>query len=93
MTPINWLAASPTPGWQRLQIDRVEVTSRTVVLQFTGVAGLSYTVQKKDSLTSGPWAPLVHFAAWPTTGPREVTDTSLGLSPSRFYRITTPMQP
>jgi hypothetical protein len=82
---------SPTSSSSKL---KVAVTtpgngSTTVILNFSGVKGKSYTVQYKDNLI-GTWLDLTGISALTTNATVWVTNAVPdGVSP-RFYRVTTP---
>jgi len=67
--------------------------SSLVRIRFTAVAGQSYTVQFRDSLSSGGWSKLSDVPAPVSTGTFEVTDGGMSASASRYYRIVSPQQP
>ncbi len=60
-----------------------------VCLQFTALAGQSYTVQYRDSPGSG-WATLATVAATPAPVARLVTVSDPAPTGCRFYWLTTP---
>lgn len=64
----------------------------STVLEFSAVAGRTYTVQYRDSLGEGAWQTLAEVLAQPVSGVVRVTDAT---SPdaSRFYRVVTAAQP
>lgn len=62
-------------------------------LTFTAVAGLTYTVQHRDSLTSGGWLKLTDVSAQATTQSILISDSGAANSPRRYYRVVTPAQP
>jgi hypothetical protein len=63
------------------------------VLRFAAVAGKTYTVQSRDSLTSGDWLKLRDANAEPTTRVVELTDPDATQTPTRFFRLVTPRLP
>jgi len=73
----NWLAGPP-PNFR---------------ITFIAVAGLTYTVQFRDSLTSGTWLKLADVPAQGTTQAVLINDAGIAASPRRYYRIVTPAQP
>jgi hypothetical protein len=92
---INWVAAPPTPG--RAQLPRIESVQRAgtqTTIQFTGAANTSYTLQSQVALGgdsgsgTNAWTTLGTVGPQPTTGLRQVTDSSG--DPRRFYRLFTP---
>lgn len=76
-----------------LKADSIEWTdaSSLVKLRFQAMAGKSYTVQRRDSL-SGPWTKLRDIPADPSNRVVEVNDLEASSLSSRFYRIVTPLQ-
>jgi len=76
-----------------LHIDSVDWSSGTssvLRVRFTAVAGQTYTVQYRDSLSAGGWLKLVDAQAVAQTV--EVTDPTITNSTTRYYRIVTPQQ-
>jgi len=68
-------------------------TSPVLHLQFTAVAGQTYTVQRRDSLVTGAWVKLTDIPGQPITQTVNVTDSTITNSAARYYRIVTPQQP
>lgn len=64
-----------------------------VLVRFTAVAGKSYTVQFKRSVSDPEWTTLAQVPARAETGSTEVSDTSVFTGSYRFYRLVTPQQP
>jgi hypothetical protein len=62
-------------------------------ITFTALAGLSYTVQYRDSLTTGGWLKLADVPAQSTTQSVAIPDATAPNSSRRYYRIVTPAQP
>jgi hypothetical protein len=62
-------------------------------LQFTAVAGISYTMQYSTNLVGGTWLKLMDVPADPTTRQLILTDSGSTSAPCRFYRLVTPLQP
>jgi len=60
---------------------------------FTAVAGIDYTLEYAENLSTGPWQKLTDVAADPTTRILMLNDPGAISAPSRFYRAVTPMQP
>jgi hypothetical protein len=79
---------------QPLRIDSVDFTGAPSLLniQFTATAGLTYTVQYRDSLGTPGWTKLADVPAQSSTQTVEVTDPTATNS-ARYYRIVTPQQP
>jgi hypothetical protein len=62
-------------------------------VQFTAVAGKTYTVEYRDSLTIGSWQKLADVPAQPSTQTVLLSDETVGGFARRYYRIVTPAQP
>jgi hypothetical protein len=62
-------------------------------LGFVARAGLSYTVQFRDSLTAGAWLKVADVPPPATTQTVFVSDGAAATSSRRYYRIVTPAQP
>ena len=60
-------------------------------IQFIAHLGKGYTIQYRDSLTTGAWARLTDIAPRPSTQPVSFDDLT-GLA-QRFYRVITPTAP
>ena len=60
-------------------------------IQFTAQAGKGYTIQSRDSLTTGAWLRLTDIAAPPAT--QTVTFDDITALAQRFYRVATPTVP
>ncbi len=102
--PINWQASSGTgsPGFENpggpapFRIESVDWSggpSPLLHLHFTAAAGQTYTVQYRDSLSSGGWLRLTNVSSPPITQTANVTDSTIINSTTRYYRIVTPQQP
>jgi hypothetical protein len=62
-------------------------------LWFTTAAGISYSVQYRDAVTSGgQWQKLSNVPAG-SAQQVEITDNTISNSATRFYRIVSPQQP
>src|SRR5439155_1353458 len=94
---IDFLSIAPWPagadGTGKLKIDAVTVGGGQTEIQFTAVAGKTYSVFYSDNLSNGPWLKLPNVPAQPTTRPVGVPDSGAGGSTTRFYRIATPAIP
>jgi hypothetical protein len=80
---------------QPLVIDSVDLRGGTpsiLSIRFIATAGLTYTVQFRDSLNTVGWSKLMDVPAQSVTQTVEVTDPATTNS-SRYYRILTPQQP
>ena len=92
--PANWDAAEPSPGTAanagssppQLAIQRT-AGGAGIELQFSTVAGKSYSVQYQDFLGSG-WEVLTTINATGATA--TVQDSTTGPHNQRFYRVVTP---
>ncbi len=76
--------AASTPASPALSTKR---TANTYRLSWAAEAGRTYTVQYRDSLTSGAWQSLGQVTADSDTA--SYTDTVPPGQPQRFYRVTT----
>ena len=65
----------------------------TVQVLFTAQSGRTYTVQYRDSLTTGTWLRLADVPAPASATPTTVTDPAAPAAPRRYYRIVTPQVP
>ena len=98
--PINW-RASPGAGSPGLENDAspapfaiesiawVESPAPHVLLRFTALAGLAYTVEYRASLSAGTWLTLTNVPSAPITQMANILDSTLGNVPARYYRIVT----
>jgi len=75
----------PTNPASRLELKIISLSP--VTLEFFAVANKSYTIEFRNSLTAGTWAPLAHVDALPTPRVVRWPDSPGGL---RFYRLRTP---
>lgn len=80
----------------RLQVDStawVGGPGSGAQIRFTAVAGRSYTVQYRDSLSGGAWLKLHDVEPPLTTQAVEVVDSAGDHPATRYYRLITPSQP
>jgi len=93
--PLNWFAAAPSPGRSNgtLEFQAARRVSGSVVLEFMGEAGQTYTVQCCDSLSAGAWLKLKDIPLVWFTQSYTVTDALPAGSGARFYRLVSPAQP
>jgi hypothetical protein len=63
------------------------------VLSFTAMAGIDYTLQHCDDLSSGFWHRLNDIPADPTTHIVSLNELEIPPSGTRFYRVVTPLRP
>lgn len=75
-----------------LKIISSNVATGSFTIEFTAVAGKTYTVQRRDSLTEGVWEKVADVGAQSMTGPVQVQDTNTVSSATRYYRLATPQQ-
>jgi hypothetical protein len=68
-------------------------TSSVLLIHFTAVAGQSYTVQCRDSLSTGSWLKLTDVPSQDFTRTVDVPDSTITNLATRYYRIVTPQQP
>jgi hypothetical protein len=71
---------------QPTQITQPRFVPEHYDLFFAGIAGRSYTVEYRDSLSSGSWLTLTNTGALANDGQVVVSDLS-GARPQRFYRV------
>ena len=73
------------------QIDSISIVdTNSVQIQFTAEGNIGYTIQYRDSLSTGAWLPLVHLDPIPTPHPVTFTDTPPPDTATRFYRLSVP---
>jgi hypothetical protein len=63
------------------------------VIRFTAIAGKTYSVQYKTTLSDAQWQKVGDVSAQASTGLVEVPDPSGASATGRFYRIVTPAAP
>ena len=78
----------PTDDESFLAVNTLSVGS-PATLAFYAISNRSYVVEFNDELDPGTWARLTVVPAPGTNGVQTVTDPAA--SPSRFYRLGTPM--
>jgi hypothetical protein len=96
--PINWHASpgAPSPGTESeapLQLNSLVLSGGVLQISFDAAAGLSYSVQYRNSLTAGTWLTLTNIPAASVSQLIQVGDPISGNNPMRFYRLVTPQQP
>jgi hypothetical protein len=69
-------------------IKSIQKINGTVQLSFAAVAGQPYTVEYRDSLTTGTWLTLTNISPQPSATDVIVTDPAPP-NTQRFYRVTT----
>ena len=70
---------------------KANITGGQMHLAFTAQAGVSYTIEYKNSLTDSIWLKLTDIAAPATAQAMDIVDTVA--TPRRFYHLVTPQQP
>jgi hypothetical protein len=78
----------PTDAESYLAVDTLSVGS-PATLSFYAISSRSYVIEFNDELDSGTWARLTVVPAPGTNGIQTIIDPTA--SPSRFYRLRTPM--
>jgi hypothetical protein len=68
-------------------------TNHVLRLRFMGQANQSYTIEYRDSLSSGTWTKLADVPVLASSQPIEITDPALNNRPDRYYRIVSPARP
>jgi hypothetical protein len=84
---------NPQDAASFLKLDSAVVAGGGLNINFTAVAGKTYSVLRKDDLSNGVWLKLADVPAPNVTGPITVTDANNNLSAQRFYRLVTPAAP
>jgi hypothetical protein len=83
---------NPRDAQSALKISSISRISGGFALRFNGIAGHSYTIQYRNSLSTGSWQKLADVSSLVVNSDVVVNDTSgAGLS-TRFYRLVTPSQ-
>ena len=76
-----------------LKFEAVTVTASELALQFTAVAGKSYSVQYQNAVVATGWTTLTNIDPQHTTRTMSVTDSTTPPPAARYYRLVTPAQP
>jgi hypothetical protein len=90
--PVNWLAASPTPGRASPGEFRITGISRigsSTFIRFPAEAGQAYSILYQDDLMAGHWQKLMDVSPAEEFRDLEITDEAPGSDGARFYRIVT----
>ena len=91
----NWqefLAGThPNDTASSLKVNSITFDEGVIVLKFVAISNRTYTVQTRDTLSTGGWQPLATIPASPATFTATVTHTNSDAS--RFYRLVTPATP
>ncbi len=74
-----------------LGITAASWSANQLTLHFPAIAGNTYTVQFKNSLSDPNWSNLLNVPAQPVTGDYAATDSGAA-GQSRFYQIVSPAQ-
>jgi hypothetical protein len=82
----------PQDGQSYLRLQCSAVNDGAAILQFTAVAGRSYTVLYRSAADSGAWQKFMDVAAPATTQIITLYDASATANHRRFYRLVTPAQ-
>ena len=82
---------APNDPASRLQLERVTLVNGEVIVEFWALAGRSYALLYRDSVTGGPWLKLLDLPVFPATQPVTINDGAP--DSQRFYRIVTPAVP
>jgi hypothetical protein len=80
----------PRSASSYLRLDTVDGTPTLSVLEFNAVAGKTYSILYRDSLSTGVWLRLIDIPPQETTHNMTVYDASVEPSAPRFYRLRTP---
>jgi hypothetical protein len=83
----------PRDSGSFLRITSVAPSPGNVAVTFNAVAAKTYTIQYRDSLSTGAWLRLNDVAAQGSSGPVTIFDTAPGPLPQRYYRLVTPEAP
>jgi hypothetical protein len=75
-----------------LKITSSSSSGEAYTIVFNAVAGQTYTVQYRNSLSSGGWQTLTNVPAPAVNGSLQVQDTNAGQSSARYYRLLTPAE-
>ena len=62
-------------------------------LSFTAIAGIDYTLEYSDNLSTGLWHKLTDVPTDPITRVVTLSDSGAASAPTRLYRVVTPIQP
>jgi hypothetical protein len=83
----------PRDNESYLKITSVAPALANVAITFNAVAGKTYTIQYRDSISTGAWLRLNDLSGQGSTGPVTVFDITPGTRPQRYYRLVTPLAP
>jgi hypothetical protein len=83
----------PRNAASRLRLELISFTSPgEVELQLIALSNKTYTIQFRDSLTTGNWQGLIDVPSDSNSRPFTITDSVPPGTPSRFYRVVSPQQ-
>jgi hypothetical protein len=92
----NWqefqVGTNPKNSASVFAITNARVQGSAIILRFPNVAGRTYSIQARDSLTTATWQTITNLPVVGNTGDREVQISVLS-NPRRFFRLTTPTTP
>jgi hypothetical protein len=77
----------PQNSGSYLKVEQLTVGG-TVTIEFSAMAGKTYSVQYKNDLGAIDWTRLLNVGARPTNSVQVITDPAP--APNRFYRLVTP---
>ena len=84
---------NPRDAGSALNFETEILSGTTFSITFTAMAGKSYTVQYRDSLSSGFWQKLADVAPQAASTVVQVNDSGANGAANRYYRIVTPAVP
>ena len=84
---------NPRDAGSALNFEAEILSGNIFSITFTAMAGKSYTVQYRDSLSSGFWQKLADVAPQAASTVLRVNDNGANSSANRYYRIVTPAVP
>ena len=76
-----------------LKVESIHSAIGAFQIRFVAVAGKTYTILYRDNLELDSWTRLADVPAQPASGEVQITDSSVGARPARFYRLVTPRLP
>jgi len=82
---------NPRDAQSLLKISSINTISGGITLRFNGIAGHSYSIQYRNSLSTGSWQKLSDIPSLSVNSSVVVNDTGSGQS-TGFYRLITPSQ-
>lgn len=93
--PANWFANTPSPGRENaaVQIASVEVSAGRLVMSFTTVPKVAYSVEASENLVAPSWTRVAEYPATATSQQRQFIDNIAPGQNQRFYRISATAAP